>query len=257
MEFGVQTFTIRKQQKKNIAKAYYPLLRMGIQNFEIARIKFNQKNALVIRKLVQEQGLNVVSIQVKPKYVFGHVEEIAEFCKLTCCKNVVISMLPFSCILGTERKFYDFLETLDKQYEAYQCYGIELAYHHHNWEYITLSNGKMRMDELLEMTKKIRFVHDTYWTTKCGMSSAEQISRFGNRLLGIHVRDLTLHKKGLKVLSGDAAVGDGVIDFKQVFRAATAVGCEYFVIEQKTDKPYEELQKSYQNCKKIELSMEE
>ena len=251
MRVGVQTFTIRKQQKKNMEQAYLPLILLGILDLEVARIKFNRKNALQIQELIKKYGINVVSVQVKPKDVFGHAEEVAEFCKLTGCKNVVISMLPFRCILGTEKTFYDFLQTLDKQYELYQSYGLELAYHHHNWEYITLSNGKTRMEELLDKTGKIRFVHDTYWTTKCGMSSALQIRQFGKRLLGIHLRDLTLYKKGLKVLSKDAAVGEGVINFTEVFREAERAGCEYYVIEQKTGQPYEKLAISYKNILKI------
>ena len=251
MRIGVQTFTIRKQQKKNIKKAYLPLIQMGIKEFEVARIKFNQTNALLLKELMDTHGIRVVSIQVKPKDVFGNVEGIVEFCNITGCNKVVISMLPFSCILGREEKFYEFLSALDKQYEVYKKYGIELAYHHHNWEYITLSNGRTRMEELLDKTEKIKFVHDTYWTTKCGISSAHQIRQFGKRILGIHLRDLTLYKKGLKVLSKDAAVGEGVIDFSEVFREAELAGCEYYVIEQKNKQPYEKIEISYKNCQKL------
>ena len=44
MNVGVQTFTIRKAQKKNIEKAYIPLIKLGILDYEVARIKFNKKN---------------------------------------------------------------------------------------------------------------------------------------------------------------------------------------------------------------------
>jgi sugar phosphate isomerase/epimerase len=257
MKIGVQTFTIRKQQKKDMEKAYLPLIRMGIQEFEVARIKFNRANACKLKELIDKYGIRVVSVQVKPKQVYGDVDGIVEFCNITGCKNVVISMLPFSCILGREEQFYKFLETLDTQYDIYKARGIELAYHHHNWEYVTLSNGRMRMDELLTKTEKIRFVHDTYWTTKCGISPVHQIQRFGNRLLGIHLRDLTLYKKGLKVLSKDAAIGEGIVDFNGVFSEAKHTGCEYCVIEQKTKQPYEKIQISYQNCIKSGMDKEE
>ena len=44
MRIGVQTFTIRKAQKKNIEKSYLPLINMGILDYEVARIKFSNKN---------------------------------------------------------------------------------------------------------------------------------------------------------------------------------------------------------------------
>ena len=71
MRVGVQTFTIRKSQKKSIRDAYLPLIDLGIRQFEVARIDFNRANADELKSLVDEYGIEIVSIQVKPKYVFG------------------------------------------------------------------------------------------------------------------------------------------------------------------------------------------
>ena len=251
MQLGVQTYTVRRAQKKDFRAAYLPLCELGIKSLEVARIDFNKKNALALKSVCDELGLTVASIQVKPKYVFGTADDIIEFCKTVGCQSVVISMLPFRCILGGEKRFYDFVGSLDKMADVYQKSGITLAYHHHNWEYITLSNGKTRMRELLARTDKIKFVHDSYWTARCGISPEEQIREFGDRLLGIHLRDLTVYKKGLKVLPRDCAVGDGVIDFARLLRTAKELGCTYCAIEQKTDDPYREIEKSYRNIAKI------
>ncbi len=257
MNIGLQTFTIRKAQKKNFEAAYLPLVEMGILDLEIARIDFTRQNAIKIKALCEKYGIRPVSIQVKPKYVFGDVDGVVEFCNITGCKNVVISMLPFDCILGSEEKFHSFVATLDRQYEIYRERGITLAYHHHNWEYITLSNGKTRMAELLSRTEKIKFVHDTYWTARSGVDPSLQIREFGTRLLGIHLRDLAFKKKLLEVVPHDTVVGKGVIDFERVLIAATEVGCEYTVIEQKTDTPYEDVKLSYDNLQKIKTHIKE
>ncbi len=245
MKFGVQTFTVRKAQKKGIRRAYMPLIGLGIKSFEVARIDFGEKNARELASLVSEHGIEVTSIQVKPKYVFKYPQRIMEFCAITGCKNVVISMLPFECILGSEGKFYAFADTLDAAYDMYAKAGITLAYHHHNWEYIRLSNGKSRMEELLARTSRIKFVHDTYWTARCGIDPAVQIKEFADRLLGVHLRDLTFDKKGIDVVSRDGVIGEGVIDFPCVLEAAESVGCSYYVIEQKTDDPYRDIEKSF------------
>ena len=238
-------------------KAYLPLVEMGISELEIARIDFNNKNAEKLKQLSEKLGIKAVSIQVKPKYVFGDVDGVVDFCKTVGCKSVVISMLPFDCILGNEAKFYKFVDSLDAQYDAYQKHGITLAYHHHNWEYVRLSSGKTRMQELLERTKKIKFVHDTYWTARCGIDPAKQIEQFGQRLLGIHLRDLAFSKKLLDVVPHDTMVGEGVIDFEKVLTSAETVGCEYTVIEQKTDNPYRDVAISYENLMKIKSHIQE
>ena len=256
MNFGVQTFTIRKKQKKDLEKAYLPLIEMGILDYEIARIHFDKNTGEAVRALMDKYGIRVCAIQVKPKQVFSDVQSVVDFCKCTGCTNVVLSQLPFSCVLGREEKFYEFVATLDRQFEIYQSHGITLAYHHHNWEYVTLRSGKTRMQQLLGKTQKIQFVHDTYWTTKCGLSSAQQVLEFGDRLMGIHLRDLTLHKKGIDVISSDGAVGSGVVDFAAVLQAAKQTSCRYMVIEQKTKQPYEDIQKSYVKCLKIQSTLE-
>ena len=257
MNFGVQTFTIRKQQKKDFEASYLPLIKMGVYDLEIARIDFTRENALKVKELIDKYDIRPVSIQVKPKYVFGDVDSVVEFCNITGCKNVIISMLPFECILGKEEKFYSFVDSLDKQFEIYRNRGITLAYHHHNWEYIKLSNGKTRMAELLSKTSKIKFVHDTYWTARCGMAPADQIREFGSRLLGIHLRDLTFKKKLIDVVPLDTSVGNGVINFKDVLLAAKDVGAEYLVIEQKTNSPYSDIEKSFKYLNTINPYKEE
>ena len=254
---GVQTYTIRAQQKKDLEQAYLPLAQMGLRDLEIARIHFDEKTGQSVAAIAQRLGIRVAAIQVKPRQVFGDVENVVAFCRLTGCKTVVISMLPFSCIFGSEQKFYDFVRSLDRQCQLYRQQGITLAYHHHDWEYRTLSDGRTRMDVLLEDTRDIRFVHDTYWTTRCGMSSAEQIRRFGQRLIGIHLRDLTLRQKGLRMVARDGAVGSGVVDFPQVLAAAEETGCQYCAIEQKTKDPYGQLRRSLEACKKIRATEEE
>lgn len=256
MQFGVQTFTIRKTQKKSIREAYLPLIKLGIKRFEVARIDFNQQNAKALKALVDEFGIEIISVQVKPKYVFGAPEQIVSFCKQVGCKNVVISMLPFECILGKEEKFYAFLSTLDPMTDVYAKEGITLAFHHHNWEYIKFSCGQTRMQVLLSQTKKIKIVHDTYWTARCGIAPAKQIEEFGNRLLGIHLRDLAFKKKGIKVLATDTVIGDGVIDFKSVLASAEQAGCAYYVIEQKTNEPYLCIEKSFGALRAIQNNAE-
>ena len=257
MKLGVQTFTVRKSQKKDIKSTYLSLSRLGACDLEIARIDFNKKNAHAVREACELYGLSVVSIQVKPKYVIGDVDGVVRFCEITGCKNVVISMLPFGCILGGEDKFYSFVDSLDGLYDIYRERGITLAYHHHNWEYVQLSNGKTRMAEILSRTERIKFVHDTYWTARSGVSPAQQIREFGDRLLGIHLRDLAFKRKFLDVVAHDTAIGNGVIDFAAVIDAAREVGCEYTVIEQKTDTPLEDIKQSISHLAKLNFGSKE
>ena len=218
---------------------------MGILNYELARIKFNKKNALIIKSLIDKYGIKIVSMQVKPKDIFNNKEEIISFAKTVQCKNIVISMLPFKCILGKENKFYEFINSLNTISNYYKENNMTLAYHHHNWEYIKLSNTRTRFEELIDKTQDIKFVLDTYWIVKSSYSPIKQIEQIKDRLLGIHLRDLKLYSKGIKVYSKDCELGQGIINFKEIISIANNFNCEYFVIEQKTNSPYESIKLSY------------
>lgn len=252
MKIGVQTFTIRKQQKRSMRRAYAALAEVEVRALELARIDHSSSTAERLSALLPSLGIEPVSLQIKPKYIFGDMEGVVAFCSKIGCKNVVISMLPLSCLLFGEEKFYRFIDSLDEWFERYAKKGITLAYHHHNWEYNKrLSNGKTRMEELLSRTQKIKFVCDTYWTAKCGISPAEQIRAFGERLLGVHLRDLAPHGGFLGLFASDCAIGRGVIDFGAVLGAAHEVGAEYAVVEQNSSMPYLDLAFSLANLNKI------
>ena len=107
------------------------------------------------------------------------------------------------------------------------------------------------MDELLARTEKIKIVHDTFWTARCGIDPARELSRFQGRLLGVHLRDLLPYRKGLSVPVCDCALGEGTLDFSRIIPAALSAGAEYLVIEQNTRTPYSEIEKSYNYIKHI------
>ena len=251
IEIGLQTFTIRKAQKKDIKEAYLPLIKLGIRSFEVSRMDLTEANALALRELREQYGAEIVSLQIKPKKVFGHFREVVDFAHKVGCKSVVISQLPFSCVLGREEKFFDFISTLDAWYDKYEKEGITLAYHHHHWEYVTLSSGKTRMAELLSRTEKIKLVHDTYWSAKCGIDPVLQMREIGERLLGVHLRDLTLRKRGLDVVSVNCPIGEGVIDFSRVLDEIASLRTPYAVIEQKSADPYSDIKKSLSHLKAL------
>jgi hypothetical protein len=58
----------------------------------------------------------------------------------------------------------------------------------------------------------------------------------------------------MSVVGSDAAIGDGLIDFTSVLNAAKKTACRYYVIEQKTDDPYPEIEKSFKNLEAIRLN---
>ena len=65
MNFGVQTFTVRKAQKKNIERSYLPLVDMGVRELEIARIDFTPENGIMRYFTSRRRYLRMLYVEVE------------------------------------------------------------------------------------------------------------------------------------------------------------------------------------------------
>jgi sugar phosphate isomerase/epimerase len=242
---GVQLFTVRKEANHDLKGTLLRLREVGFSSFEIAYIPFSEENAMIIKSLEKSHSLSVSSMQVKPSLLIAHEQEIASFAHEVNCPTLVVSRLPLSCILGQDRQLIAFADAINRMIDAYAEKGLSLAYHHHYWEYVLMDNGETRLSFLMRRCPKLRFVNDVYWSAKVGKNPSEQIDEFGQRLAGIHLRDIMAYRSGIHVKTRDCEIGKGLLDITAVIREAEKVGCPYLVLEQKTTKhPFESLLES-------------
>lgn len=242
---GVQLFTVRKEANRDLKKTLLRLREAGFSSFEIAYIPFAEENASIIKSLEISDSLSVSSMQVKPSLLIAHEREIASFAHEVNCPTLVVSRLPLSCILGRDREMTAFADTINQLIETYAEKGLSLAYHHHYWEYVTMDSGETRLSFLLRHCPKLRFVNDVYWSAKSGKNPPDQIREFGQRLAGIHLRDIEDYRAFTKVKTQDCELGKGLLDIPAILSEAERVSCPYLVLEQKMTKhPFESLSES-------------
>lgn len=244
MILGVQTYTIRELQKENLKNAMEQLKLLGVNSVELGRVKTTRSNAIIIKN----SQMKILSVQLTMKKLERDFDQIVEFCQITSCPIVVVSVLPLYAILGGKNKMLIFSRRLNLLYLRYQKVGIKLAFHHHDFEFKKI-NGETKLSILLNNTHpEVKIVSDTYWTKKSMIEPEDLIKDLGPRLIGVHLRDCTdLKQKKVH----DCELGEGVISFNKVLEAASAHAV-YGVIEQNTITPLQSLQKSIQHLKKIQ-----
>jgi sugar phosphate isomerase/epimerase len=94
--------------------------------------------------------------------------------------------------------------------------GIRLGYHNHNWEFFPLLDepGTTGFD-VLTQTVDPRYVHlemDLFWVTRGARDPVDLVRRLGRRVRQYHVKDLDQ-------AGSFADLGEGLIDFRRIFRA--------------------------------------
>ena len=106
--------------------------------------------------------------------------------------------------------------------------GIELAYHHHHFEFQKF-DGKYALDLLWQNTdpRLLKAELDTFWIRYAGEDPAGYIARLGPRATHLHLKDLL---PGPPVRFGE--IGSGVLDFPGILKAAGEAGVRWGIVEQ-------------------------
>ena len=235
MKLGVQTYTIRKTAQKNLSHAFDELLRIGIHKVELARLDLNEELTLTLSK----KKIEVLSIQMKMSKLFKDIDHISAFAKKVGCKLVIVSVLSIPAILFGKRSLQRFTKKLNLLVELYKQKGIQVAFHHHHFEFKKIDN-ETKLNYILNHTANdLYIVSDTYWSKKSGYEPHEVIEQIGDRLIGVHLRDYLIQENGVPK---DCEVGFGLIDFDQVMLASK--NADYLVIEQNTKTEMESIEKS-------------
>lgn len=250
-DIGIQVYTLRDLMAKDLVGTLQKVADIGYKNIELfgyGEGKYFGKSIAEMRKITDDLGLKVVSAH----YLSGQgsnawgtpvnqwekaVEDAAKMGQ----KYMTVAFL-----LPDERKslsdYKKVADLLNKAGEVTAKYGITMAYHNHDFEFIPLE-GQVPMDVLLKNTQAdlVKFELDIYWIKKAGLDPIQFFKQNKGRVPLWHVKDMEKE-------SGDfAPVGDGVIDWMAIFKEEKTAGLTHFFVEQDNHKygtPLENIEKS-------------
>jgi sugar phosphate isomerase/epimerase len=149
---------------------------------------------------------------------------------------------------GTLDHYKQVAEDFNKAGETCKKAGIQLAYHNHDFEFIQ-QDGKYPYETILSNTDKnlVKMEMDMYWITKANQSPAKLIAENPGRFPLWHIKDMD--KTADRSFT---EVGNGIIDFKEIFTHAKQAGLQYFFVEE--DKcpgdPFDSIAQSISYIKK-------
>jgi sugar phosphate isomerase/epimerase len=131
---------------------------------------------------------------------------------------------------------------LNKAGEICKKAGIQLCYHNHDFEFIQ-EDGKYPYETLLANTDKdlVKMEMDMYWVTKAKQDPIALINEHPGRFPLWHLKDMDNTPKQMFT-----EVGNGIIDFKNIFKHASKAGLKYFFVEQDIcpGSPFDSITKS-------------
>jgi len=139
-------------------------------------------------------------------------------------------------------------DQLNKAGERAKKAGIQLCYHNHDFEFAA-QDAKLPYDILLNETDKdlVKMEVDLYWVSKAGKDPVALFKEHPGRFPLWHIKDMDKTPE-----RAFTEVGNGTINFKEIFKHANQAGMKYFFVEQdKTPaSPFDSITKSISYIKK-------
>ena len=130
------------------------------------------------------------------------------------------------------------IETWNKFSEICKEAGIQFAYHNHDFEFIPFEGETEKPYEMIMRETNadlVKFEMDLFWVYIAGEKPVEWFKKDPGRFHLWHVKDMVKEEDKYIVDGEDrffAPVGDGIMDFKEIFVQRETAGMKYVFVEQ-------------------------
>lgn len=254
---GVQLYTVRNEIFKDPKATLAKIAAIGyksVETFGYGNGKWYGLNAQAFSEELKRNGLVSPSGHTSPGSIFlkdgweSGWQKTVEDAKAIGQEYVVIPYLeePHRKSLDNFKKI---AAGLNKAAETANALGLKLAYHNHDFEFEPLE-GSSGFEVLLSETdsKLVNFELDLYWVSKAGKKPLDLFKQHAGRFPMWHVKDMDNTEKKFFT-----EVGNGTIDFKEIFTKAKKSGMKYFFVEQDVcpGSPLVSIEKSFNYLKNM------
>ncbi|MBN1350769.1 sugar phosphate isomerase/epimerase [candidate division KSB1 bacterium] len=224
---ALQLYTIRDEMSKNFVGSMKKVAKMGYDGVELAGT--GGLSAKELKSLLKDLNLIIVGSHIGYDALEKDMDEVIAY-------NLALGN-PYIVCPGLPEKFRQNADGWRKAGEAFtqfasalKKHGLKFAYHNHAFEFESVA-GTTGYNLLFDAAdpELVKAEVDVYWVQYGGYDPVELIAKFVNRAPLLHIKEM----------AGDAErsmteVGNGIIDFKGIFRAAEKAKSEAYIIEQDT-----------------------
>lgn len=241
-QIGLQTFTIRRHLKSPAAidGAFARIAQLGLRAVELAYVKLRPEYVDALENAGRTHGIAFRSSQITFRFLDEQRDWAVRLLGQLACPMTAVSVLPFSAIRGGRDELLRFTEQLESLGRWYRKRGVQLCFHHHDFEYRRYGD-EPGMDLIVRNTSEdnVAIELDTYWTQRGGRAPHDVINDLAGRVKVVHLRDYALRRRLFELLPRDAELGAGNLDIDRIVRASCDQQVALLAIEQATNSPWE------------------
>jgi sugar phosphate isomerase/epimerase len=220
-QLGLQLYGVRHLMDQDVEGTIAAVAAIGYREVELAGL--HKKTAKEMRAILDRHGLRARSSHSSMQDIrcnWAQTLDDAATLGQTYIVNPWIDE-PERTVAGYTKAAHEMTAAA----EAARAHGLGFAYHNHEFEFARV-DGKLPYDILLVECDPnlVKMELDIFWIVKGGQDPLVYFARYPGRFPMIHAKDMT--KDGTMV-----DVGQGAIDWREIFRHARKAGLEYTFVE--------------------------
>jgi sugar phosphate isomerase/epimerase len=233
-EIGLQVYTIRNALKNDWESTLRQVAAIGYNTLEMG--DYYGESVASFKQFLKEINLKVLSGGGNTGELRNGADAVIQK-SLEMGKEYVVCFWPWSD--SPEGKTLDDWKRLAADLntigEKVKKAGLTFAYHNHNLEF-KLTDGIIPYDILLDNTDPalVYMEIDLYWIIKGGQMPIPYLKKYPGRFPLWHVKDMDNTPE-----RGFACVGEGIINFPEIFNYAETAGLKHIFVEE--DEPKDEM----------------
>lgn len=228
---GVQLYTVRSLLRNDFEGTLRQVAGVGYNEFEFAGLY--DRSPEEVRALLDELNVTAPSAHVSFDRVRDNLDEVIAEGKTMGYQYIIVPSLPGE-IRSSLDGFRNVAEVLNNAGERLQAEGMRAGYHNHAFEFEEI-DGQLPYNVLLEQTDPnlVDMEVDLFWMKSAGHDPLAYFEQYPGRFALSHVKDMTE--------AGEmASVGQGTVDFAQIFSRSDQSGMKHYIVEH--DNPDDAMQ---------------
>jgi sugar phosphate isomerase/epimerase len=224
---SVQTFAVRDEMDKDFPGVMNKLVGIGYEYVELYHHAYGGRSAAEVKKAMDNAGLKNSGCHVGIKDLENNLEETIAFLAESGCPHMICGWAEYPSALAPWERAKFFNQVGKKAKEG----GLLFSLHNHRQEF-TKAGDRYILDVLMENTDPalVGLEMDTYWAVKGGADPAAFQAKWKHRSPLIHLKDYNPKKN-----PDWATIGEGIIDFAAVIKAATETSGFVFDLDDSDD----------------------
>jgi sugar phosphate isomerase/epimerase len=230
---GVQLVSVRDALNTDPEPVIAALSQIGFTEVEVWFPPTNAPDVKSVRAALDRHGMAAPSRHwVSRDLSHENLDRMLTECEALGSQSLVVTSLPVEQ-RGKLDSYKRAAEWFNEVGKAAHNRGVQFAFHSEPFDFPPL-DGLVPFDYLIDHTDptRVKFQLDTANITKGGQRPLDYLTRLGNRVVSLHLKEVTAN--------GEAAdLGNGVVPFAEILQRATALGMKhYFVEDERRDQGY-------------------